>query len=246
MEPKITDRDAYSRTKMLIGEEALKKIIDSHVAVFGLGGVGCGVIEGLARAGVGRFTLVDFDKVSESNINRQLIADTSTVGKLKTDAVRDRIIRINPTAKVTAYEIFYSEENAELVDLSGVDYIVDAIDSVRSKVILIQRAKKENIPIISCMGTGNRIDALGFEICDIYKTSGCPLARVMRHELRKKGVESLKVLCSRSDIYISPDKDKIKADEKGCPPASISYVPPVAGFIISGEVIKDIAQIKSK
>ena len=244
MEKKLTDLEFHSRTRMLIGEKALERVIASHVAVFGLGGVGGGVLEGLARAGVGRLTLVDFDRVSESNINRQLIADISTVGMLKTDAARERLVRINPNIEIITHELFYSEENADQIDLSGVDYIVDAIDSVRSKVALITRAKREGIPIISCMGTGNRVDALSFEIKDVYETSGCPLARVMRHELRKNGIDSLKVLCSASDVYRTPDTDASFADREKRPPASISYVPPVVGFIIAGEVIKHIAQIK--
>lgn len=238
-----SDRERFSRTKMLIGEKALEKIIDSHVIVFGLGGVGGGVIEALARAGVGKLTLVDFDSVSESNINRQLIADISTVGTLKTDAARARIKLIDPDIEVVTHNLFYSEENAAEVDFSGADYIVDAIDSVRSKIAIIVRAQRENIPVISCMGTGNRVDALGFEISDIYKTSGCPLARVMRHELRKNGISALKVLCSRSDVYTSPEADESENSGKRVP-ASISYVPPVAGFIIAGEVIKNIAGIK--
>ncbi len=240
---KKTDNERYARTKMLIGEKALEKIIGSHVIIFGLGGVGGGVIEALARAGIGKFTLVDFDSVSESNINRQIIADITTVGKLKTDAARERIKLINPDAEVMTHNLFYCEENAAQVNFSGADYVVDAIDSVKSKISIIMRAKRENIPIISCMGTGNRVDALGFEITDIYKTSGCPLARVMRHELRKNGVDSLKVLSSKSEVYTSPEAQQQGNTEKRVP-ASISYVPPVAGFIIAGEVIKNIAEIK--
>lgn len=240
---KKTDNERYARTKMLIGEKALEKIIGSHVIIFGLGGVGGGVIEALARAGIGKFTLVDFDSVSESNINRQIIADITTVGKLKTDAARERIMLINPDAEVITHNLFYCEENETEVDFSGADYIIDAIDSVKSKISIILRAKRENIPIISCMGTGNRVDALGFEITDIYRTSGCPLARVMRHELRKNGVDSLKVLSSKSEVYTSPEAQVQGSTEKRVP-ASISYVPPVAGFIIAGEVIKNIAEIK--
>ncbi len=236
-----TENERFSRTKKLVGKSALERIISSHVVVFGLGGVGGGVVEGLARAGVGKLTLVDFDSVSESNINRQLIADISTVGMLKTDAAGERIMKINPDAEVITHNLFYSEENSSKVDFSGADYIVDAIDSVKSKISIILRAKRENIPVISCMGTGNRVDALGFEITDIYKTSGCPLARVMRHEMRKNGVKDLKVLCSRSEVYTSPD---VSESDDHRTPASISYVPPVAGFIIAGEVIKTLAGIK--
>ena len=243
MEIKKTYCERFARTRMLVGESALEKIIKSHAIVFGLGGVGGGVIEALARAGVGKLTIVDFDSVSESNINRQIIADTSTVGMLKTDAAKARIKLINPDAEVVAHNLFYSEESASEVDFSGADYIVDAIDSVKSKISIILRAERENIPVISCMGTGNRVDALGFEITDIYKTSGCPLARVMRHELRKNGISSLKVLCSKSDVYTSPEAEAKENDGKRVP-ASISYVPPVAGFIIAGEVIKTVAEIK--
>lgn len=241
MDVKKINSERFARTRMLIGKDALERIVSSHVVVLGLGGVGGGVVEGLARAGVGKFTLVDFDSVSESNINRQIIADTTTVGMLKIDAAKERIRRINPDAEIVTHNLFYNEESSAEVDFSGADYIVDAIDSVKSKISVILRAKRENIPIISCMGTGNRVDALGFEITDIYKTSGCPLARVMRHELRKNGVESLKVLCSKSEVYISPDSNE--SDEKRVP-ASISYVPPLAGFIMAGEVIKTIAKIK--
>ncbi len=238
---KNTDCERYSRTKMLIGESALEKILSSHVAVFGLGGVGGGALEALARAGVGKLTLVDFDRVSESNINRQLIANINTVGMLKTEAAAERVRLINPDAEIIAHNIFYSAENENEVDFSDIDYIVDAIDSVKSKISLIVRAKRENIPIISSMGTGNRVDPLSFEITDIYKTSGCPLARAVRHELRKNSVDSLKVLCSRTDVYVSPERqegDKLRV------PASISYVPPTAGFIIAGEVLQTLAGIK--
>lgn len=243
MENKKVGGERHIRTEMLIGKSALEKILSSHVAVFGLGGVGGAALEGLARAGVGKLTLVDFDTVSESNINRQLIADVTTVGMLKTDAALERVKKINPDAEVVTYNIFYNEENAANIDLSGVDYIVDAIDSVRSKVSLVLRAKRENIPIISCMGTGKRIDTLGFKIIDIYKTSSCPLARAVRHELRKNGVESLKVLCSEDEVYVSPETQST-ADSRT--PASISYVPPVAGYILAGEVIKHIAGLENK
>ncbi len=233
--------ERFARTEKLIGKKALDKIRTSHVAVFGLGGVGGAALEGLARAGVGKLTLVDFDTVSESNINRQLIADTETVGMLKTEAAKARVEKINPDAEVIAYNIFYNEESAAEVDLSGVDYIVDAIDSVRSKVSLVLRADRENIPIISCMGTGRRVDALGFKITDIYKTSACPLARAVRHELRKNGVKSLKVLCSDDEVYVSPESEGAENDRT---PASISYVPPIAGYLLAGEVIKSIGEIK--
>ena len=241
---KKTDNERYARTKMLIGEKALEKIIGSHVIIFGLGGVGGGVIEALARAGIGKFTLVDFDSVSESNINRQIIADITTVGKLKTDAARERIKLINPDAEVMTHNLFYCEENAAQVNFSGADYVVDAIDSVKSKISIIMRAKRENIPIISCMGTGNRVDALGFEITDIYKTSGCPLARVMRREMKKLGITKLKC------VYSEEEPRRVNTENIGCgqnavkkTPGSLSFVPPVMGYILAGEVIKDLIKL---
>ena len=236
-------KEWLERQITLLGDGETEKLVQSSVMIFGIGGVGSFSAEAIARSGVGKIILVDFDTVSLSNINRQLIADISTVGTLKTDAARARIKLIDPDIEVVTHNLFYSEENAAEVDFSGADYVVDAIDSVRSKIAIIVRAQRENIPVISCMGTGNRVDALGFEISDIYKTSGCPLARVMRHELRKKGITALKVLCSRSDVYTSPEADESENSGKRVP-ASISYVPPVAGFIIAGEVIKNIAGIK--
>ncbi len=221
----------FSRTERLIGVENVEKLKTKHVAVFGLGGVGGYVVEGLARSGIGQFTLVDKDIVDISNINRQILALQSTVGKPKTEVAKARLLEINPEIKVNAHEMFFLPENAENFDFSGVDYIVDAIDTVSAKLSLIEQAKKHTIPIISCMGTGNKLDPTLFEIADISKTTVCPLARVMRRELKKRGIDHVKVLYS---------KEEPKKEEGENTPSSISFVPPVAGLIIAGEVIKDL------
>lgn len=226
----------FSRTEMLIGKENLNKIKNSKVAIFGIGGVGSYVVEGLARAGVGNFILVDNDKVTESNLNRQIIATTKTIGKLKVEVAKERILEINPEAKVEVFTEFFMPESPELFD-NTVDYIVDAIDTVTAKIELIMRANNLNIPIISCMGTGNKLDPTKFEVTDIYKTSVCPLAKVMRKELKARGIRKLKVLCSKEE----PIKPLANNEENTKQiPASISFVPSVAGLIISGEVVKDL------
>ncbi|MBQ2274780.1 MAG: tRNA threonylcarbamoyladenosine dehydratase [Clostridia bacterium] len=223
--------EIYKRTDMLIGEDNRKKLGFAHVAVFGVGGVGSYVCEALARAGVGAITLIDGDTVQESNINRQLIALHSTVGLDKVEVMKTRIFDINPDIKVLAKKVFYCEENADTLDFSQFSYVVDAIDTVTSKLLIIENAKKFDVPIISSMGTGNKLDASAFKICDIKKTSVCPLARVMRSELRSRGIENVKVLYS---------EEQPQNREGGRTPASISYVPSVAGLLIAGEVIKDI------
>lgn len=226
----------FSRTEMLIGKENLNKIKNSKVAIFGIGGVGSYVVEGLARAGVGNFILVDNDKVAESNLNRQIIATTKTIGKLKVEVAKERILEINPEAKVEVFTEFFMPESPELFD-NTVDYIVDAIDTVTAKIELIMRANNLNIPIISCMGTGNKLDPTKFEVTDIYKTSVCPLAKVMRKELKARGIRKLKVLYSKEE----PIKPLANNEENTKQiPASISFVPSVAGLIISGEVVKDL------
>lgn len=189
----------FSRTEMLIGEQNLKKLQESKVAIFGIGGVGSFVAEGLARSGIGNFILIDNDKVSITNINRQIIATTKTVGKYKVDLMKQRILEINPNAKVDTYNIFYMPDNKEKILDSKIDYIVDAIDTVTAKIYLIEQADKLNIPIISSMGTGNKMDATKFEIEDIYKTSVCPLAKVIRKELKQKNIKKLKVLYSKEE-----------------------------------------------
>lgn len=223
----------FSREELLIGKENIDRLHLAKVAVFGIGGVGSFVVEGLARAGIGNFILIDNDIVDITNLNRQLHALHSTIGKYKVDLMKERILDINPRARVEVYREFYeSNEKNKILD-SSVNYIVDAIDSVKSKINLAKDAQELNIPIISSMGTGNKLDPTKFEISDISKTSVCPLARVMRKELKKIGIKKYKVLYSR--------EDPIKSDEKN--PGSISFVPSVAGLIISGEVIKDIIKM---
>lgn len=223
----------FSREELLIGKQNVNKLHLKKVAIFGVGGVGSFVVEGLARAGIGNFILIDNDIVDITNLNRQLHALHSTIGKYKVDLMKERILDINPRARVEVYREFYeSNEKNKILD-SSVNYIVDAIDSVKSKINLAKDAQELNIPIISSMGTGNKLDPTKFEISDISKTSVCPLARVMRKELKKIGIKKYKVLYSR--------EDPIKSDEKN--PGSISFVPSVAGLIISGEVIKDIIKM---
>lgn len=222
---------------MLIGKEKLATLKNSRVAVFGAGGVGGFTIEALARAGVGAIDIIDNDTVSLSNLNRQIIALHSTVGMLKTEVAKKRIQDINPDCKVTLFSTFVLPENIDEFDFSVYDYIVDAIDTVSGKLAIIEKAYKENIPVISSMGTGNKLDPTRFEISDINKTSVCPLARVMRYELKKRGVRKLKVLYSKEE----PIKSTAEKSENGkVPPGSISFVPSVAGLIIASEVIKDL------
>lgn len=218
----------FSRTELIIGKEKVEILKNAKVAVFGIGGVGSYVVEGLARAGIGNFILVDKDEVSISNINRQIIATHSTVGKVKVDVAKERILSINPNAKVEVYKEFFMPETTGILD-ETIDYIVDSVDTVTAKIELIVRANKMNIPIISCMGTGNKKDPTKFEIADIYKTSVCPLAKVMRKELKTRGIKKLKVLFSKEEA--------IKTEGNI---GSLSFVPSVAGLIIAGEVIKDL------
>lgn len=221
-----------SRTELLIGAESLKKLAKAKIIVYGIGGVGSFVVEGLVRAGVEHIIIVDNDVISPSNLNRQIHATIPNIGRLKVDCMKERILDINPNVVVETYvpkNIQLEEEN--LIDTS-VSYVVDAVDTITTKLKLIERAKKQNVPIISCMGTGNKLDATKFEIADIYKTSVCPLAKVMRKELKKRKITNLKVLYSK--------EEPIKHEEEKRIPASISFVPSVAGMLIAGEVIKNI------
>ena len=224
--------EQFSRTELLIGKQGIEKLQKSKVAIFGIGGVGSYVLEGLARAGVENFILVDNDVVDLTNINRQIIAMYSNIGEDKVEVAKKRILDINPNAKIEIYKEFFLPESKEFFD-SKTDYIIDCIDTVSSKIELVLRAEKLNIPIISCMGTGNKLDPTKFEITDISKTSVCPLAKVMRKELRLRGIKKLKVLYSKEEPI------KIRKEEN-CKAGSISFVPSVAGLIIAGEVIKDI------
>lgn len=223
--------DLFSRTELIIGKENIEKLKKSKIAVFGIGGVGSYTLEGLVRAGIGKLVLVDFDLVDITNINRQIIATTETVGKLKVEVAKERALEINPNAEV---EIYKNDENVKLND---VDYIVDCVDTFSTKIDLVLKANELNIPIISCMGTGNKLDPTKFEITDIYKTSVCPLARNIRQELKKRGIKKLKVLYSK-EKPIENETQLLKNGKKVL--GSISFVPSVAGLIIAGEVVKDI------
>ena len=228
----------FSRTEMLIGKDNLQKLKKSKVAIFGIGGVGSYVTEGLARSGIENFVLVDNDKVSETNINRQLIATTKTIGEYKVDLMKQRILDINPNAKVETYKTFYMPDSEEQLLDSSINYIVDAIDTVTAKIHLVEQATKLNIPIISSMGTGNKLDPTKFEITDIYKTSVCPLAKVMRKELKSRNIKKLKVIYSKEEPI--KQREDIEETNKKQIPGSISFVPSVAGLIIGGEVVKDL------
>ena len=229
----------FSRTAILIGEEGLEKLKKARVAVFGVGGVGGYVVEALARSGVGQLDLIDKDTVSESNINRQIIALHSTVGRLKTEVAAERAKDINPDVCVRTHNVFYLPETAAQFDFSAYDYVVDAIDTVSGKLALVEQANKAKTPVISSMGAGNKLNPTAFEVADISKTSVCPLARVMRRELKKRGVEHLKVVYSKEEPCSSPLQD----EESGKSiPGSIAFVPSVVGLIIAGEVIKDLVK----
>ena len=228
----------FSRTELLIGKENLQKLQNAKVAIFGIGGVGSYVVEGLVRAGIESFILVDNDDVDITNINRQIIATTKTLGKSKVEAAKERILEINPQAKVEIYKEFFMPESDEILDKS-VTYVVDAVDTITAKIEIILRADKLGIPVISSMGTGNKLDATRFEVADIYKTSVCPLAKVMRKELRNRGIKKLKVVYSKEEP-IKAEKELEKSTLKKQVPGSVSFVPSVAGLIIAGEVIKDI------
>lgn len=229
------EESAFCRTKYLIGEEGLEKLKNAKVAVFGVGGVGSYVVEALARAGVGNLVLIDKDHVSISNINRQLVATHETIGKLKVDVAKERILSINPEAKVETFAEFFMPGNTSILD-NSITYIVDAIDTVTAKIELVMQAKKLGIPIISSMGTGNKLNPCLFEVTDIYKTQVCPLAKVMRKELKQRGIKHLKVLYSKEE----PRKSGVIGENGKAVPGSISFVPSVAGLIIAGEVIKDL------
>ena len=232
--------DKFSRTEMLIGNDGLKKLSESKVAVFGLGGVGSYVCEGLVRGGIGNFVLIDFDKVDESNINRQLIATSKTVGRQKVDLMKERILEINPDANVEVYREFYMADSQSDIITEDLSYAVDCVDTIMAKIAVICKCDELNIPVISSMGTGNKLDATMFEVADIYETSVCPLARIMKKDLRKRNIEKLKVVYSK-EHPINTNDCEINKDKKFKVKGSVSFVPSVAGLIIAGEVIKDIA-----
>ena len=244
----------FSRTELLFGKEAMDKLAGSKVAGFGIGGVGGYVCEALVRSGVGAFDLIDDDKVCLTNLNRQIIATRSTVGKYKTDVMRDRMLDINPNVEVEVHKCFFLPENADDFPWDSYDYVVDAVDTVTAKIALVMKCKEKNIPIISSMGAGNKLDGSQFKVADIYKTKVCPLAKVMRRELKKRGVKKLKVVYSEEiptrpieDMAIScrnncicPPGAEHKCTERRDIPGSVAFVPSVAGLIIAGEVAKDL------
>ena len=233
----------FSRTELLLGKESMEKLQNSRVAVFGIGGVGGYVCEALARSGVGYFLLVDNDKVALSNLNRQIIATLDTVGRYKTQVMKERILSINPQAAVETRECFFLPENADEFDFSSYSYVVDAVDTVTAKLELVVRAKEAGVPVISSMGAGNKLDPTRFEVTDIYQTSVCPLARVMRRELKARGIQDLKVVYSREEAQ-KPEKslmtEEDSASRRRSIPGSVSFVPSVAGLIAAGEVIRDL------
>ena len=232
----VNNSGHFSRTELMLGEDAMKRLAATRVAIFGVGGVGGYALEALVRSGVGEIDVIDFDTVSESNINRQIIATEDSVGKYKVDVCRERALSINSEVKINAIRSFFSVDNADEFDLAKYDYIIDAIDTVSAKIELIVRSQAAGVKIISSMGAGNKLDPTRFEVSDVYKTSVCPLARVMRTELKKRGVKKLKVVYSKEE----PIKRTIDGNGRHAP-GSIAFVPSVVGLIIAGEVIKDIA-----
>lgn len=246
----------FSRTQLLLGKDSMEKLHDAHVAVFGIGGVGGYVCEALVRSGVRRFDLIDDDKICLTNLNRQIIATRKTVGKYKTEVMKERILEINPDCEVEVHKCFFLPENADEFDFDNYDYIVDAVDTVTAKIELVIKAKEKNVPIICSMGAGNKLDASMFKVSDIYKTKVCPLAKVMRRELKKRGVRKLKVVYSEEqpirpieDMSIScrthcicPPGAKHKCTERRDIPGSVAFVPSVVGLIIAGEIVKDICK----
>ena len=245
-----------SRTELLLGKEAMEQLSKARVAVFGVGGVGGYACEALVRSGIGAFDLIDDDKVCLTNLNRQIIATRKTVGKYKTDVMKERMLEINPDVDVAIHKCFFLPENADEFPFEEYDYIIDAVDTVTAKIELVMKAQEKNVPIISSMGAGNKLDASMFQVADIYKTKVCPLAKVMRRELKKRGVKKLKVVYSEEkptrpieDMAIScrtncicPPGAKHKCTERRDIPGSVAFVPSVAGLIIAGEVIKDLSR----
>lgn len=233
--------EQFLRTEMLLGRDAIEKLHSARVAVFGLGGVGGYAVEALARSGIGSLDLIDSDTVSVSNLNRQILATHSTVGMLKVDAARQRVLDINPDCSVRTYPIFYTPDTADQFDFTQYDYIVDAIDTVTGKLALVERAKAADTPIICCMGTGNKLDASAFRVADISKTTMCPLARVMRKELAKRGIRHLKVVYSQEETLTPTGwEEEAAALGKRQIPGSVAFVPGAAGLLLAGEVVRDL------
>ena len=239
--------EQFLRTEMLLGSDAIQKLQNARVAVFGLGGVGGYVVEALARSGVGSLDLIDSDRVSVSNLNRQILATHSTVGMLKVDAARARVLDINPECQVKTWPVFYTPDMADAFDFTQYDYIVDAIDTVTGKLALVERAKAAGTPIICCMGTGNKLDASAFRVADISKTTMCPLARVMRRELSKRGICHLKVVYSQEEALAPTGwEEEAAALGKRQIPGSVAFVPGAAGLLLAGEVVRDLTGAASR
>ncbi len=246
--------ERFSRTEMLLGAEAMEQLKNVHVAVFGVGGVGGYTAEALVRSGIGKLTLVDSDTVAESNINRQIIATTKTIGRFKTDVMKERALDINPDVEVEERRCFFLPETASEFDFTQYDYVVDAVDTVTAKLALVEAAKESGVPIISCMGAGNKLNPGMFEITDLYKTTVCPLAKVMRRECKLRGIKKLKVLYSKEEA-MKPQENIIGGDDSGkevditqkerrrATPGSVAFVPSVAGLMIAGEVIRDLTGV---
>lgn len=238
------EKERFIRTEILLGKEKMDCLRQSRVAVFGIGGVGGYVAEALARSGIGAIDLIDSDKVEKSNMNRQIIALSGAVGRYKTDVMRERILEINPSVSVRVFHCFFLPENKDLFDFGSYSYIADAVDTVTAKIELVLQAQEYQVPIISSMGTGNKLSPAMLEVADIYETSVCPLARVMRRELKKRGIESLKVVYSKEEPLCPEAMEKTEKAEKDslrrAVPGSVAFVPPVAGLIMAGEIIKDI------
>lgn len=254
--PRPAVLNQFSRTELLLGEDNMQRLFNARVAVFGIGGVGGYTVEALARVGVGTLDLIDDDRICLTNLNRQIFATRKTIGKYKVDVAKERILEINPKAVVNTYKTFYMPDTADQFDFSQYDYVVDAVDTVTAKIEIILRAKEAGVPVISCMGAGNKLDPTQFRVADIYKTTMCPLAKVMRRELKKRGVKKLKVVYS-TEASLKPLETMETSCRTGCVcppgtvhkctdrraiPGSISFVPSVAGLIIGGEVIKDLIQ----
>ena len=246
----------FSRTELLLGKDGMERLSESHVAVFGIGGVGGYATEALARSGVGHFVLIDDDRICLTNLNRQVIATRKTVGQYKADAMKERILEINPNAEVEVRKCFYLPENADEFDFSQYSYVIDAVDTVTAKLGIIEQAQRCGVPVISCMGAGNKLDPTKFQVADIYDTKVCPLARVMRYECRKRGIRALKVVYSTEECIrplddmeiscrthcICPPDTKRKCTVRRDIPGSVAFVPSVAGLILAGEVVKDLTK----
>ncbi len=238
-------QNQFARTEILLGREAIEKLQQARVAVFGVGGVGGYVVEALARSGVGAFDLIDNDTVCETNLNRQIIATWDSIGRAKVDVMKERILSINPNAVVNVHNCFFLPENVGEFDFSQYDYVVDAVDTVTAKIALVMETQAAGVPIMSSMGAGNKLNPTAFEVADIYKTSVCPLAKVMRRELKKRGVKKLKVVYSKEIAMTPAVTEEANESSRRAIPGSTAFVPSVAGLIIASEVVKDLTGVKN-